>query len=111
MSEVDIPTREAVAETELSSAIRAILSTQHGKRFVYWVLERCNVYADAYSGEFSNETHVRLGEQRVGRAVIARLDEVDPKLYPSLLLDIATIREIDEAQAKSLADRMEPEDE
>ena len=61
------------------------------------ILERCGVYRSAFMGD-RDATALRLGEQNIGLWLIAKLDEVGPRTYPSLLNDRATMKE-DEAHA------------
>lgn len=81
-------------------AIRQVLSTPEGKRFAFWILEECALYSEAFAGPGRNEaTNYTLGAQGVGRRVITRLDELDPRIYPTLLLDIADLKAMDRAIA------------
>ncbi len=105
----ELTPEQAVARDELTKAIRDTLATAAGKRFLYWILEECAIYRDAYCGD-NNATNYTLGQQSSGRKIIAKLEEVDPRLYPSLLMDVAAIREMDRAAAKALADKQESDD-
>ena len=100
---------QEVDRAELAKAFRDVLATAAGKRVLFWVLEQCSIYQDAYCGE-NNATNYTLGQQASGRKVIAKLDEIDPRLYPSLLTDVAAIREMDRAAARAVADRLESDD-
>lgn len=94
---------------ELHAAFRRTLSTVDGKRVLFWILEQCAIYRDAFTGE-DNTTNYTLGRQASGRDLIARLDEIDPRLYPQLLMDIAEIREVDRAAVKALTEKKENDD-
>lgn len=61
------------------------------------ILERCGVYRSAFTGDQA-ATSLRLGEQNIGLWLIAQLDEVGPRTYPSLLSDRANMKE-EEAHA------------
>ncbi|MHB0785585.1 hypothetical protein [Bradyrhizobium sp. 5.13L] len=100
---------QEVARSELAKAFRDTMATVAGKRVLYWILEECAIYRDAYCGE-NNATNYTLGQQAAGRKIIAKLDDVDPRLYPALLTDMAAIREMDRAAAKATADNMESDD-
>lgn len=100
---------QIIARDELAKAFRGVFATEGGKRVLFWMLEQCAVYRDAYTGE-NNATNYQLGLQAAGRALMTKLDEIDPTIYPTLLLAMAEIRETDKAAAKSLAEKMEPED-
>ena len=86
-------------------AFKAVLSTAEGKRVLFWVLEQAGVYRDAFSGDDAATNYV-LGQQAVGRKLIGMMDELDPRTYPKLLLDIADLKAMELAAAKS----DEPED-
>lgn len=82
---------------ELAKAFRDVFALASGKRVLFWMLEQCAIYQDAYSGDHTNETNYLLGRQTVGRKLIAKLDDIDPRLYPKLLFDIADLKAMDRA--------------
>lgn len=94
---------QKVASEENTAAFREVFSTASGKRVLFWMLEQCAIYQDAYSGDMTNATHYTLGKQAAGRKLIAQLDSIDPTIYPRLLLAVADLREQDAAHAKALA--------
>lgn len=108
LSEQLSPEQKA-ARADLAKAFRDTLATVAGKRVVFWMLEVCAIYRDPFAGD-NNVTNYTIGRQASGRELIAKLDEVDPRLYPSLLTDMAAIREMDRAAAKASADNMESDD-
>jgi hypothetical protein len=101
---------EAFEREELARAFHGILSDAAGKRVLFWVLEQCAIYADPFAGESTNATNYSLGLQAVGRKLISKFDEIDPRLYPRLLLDIAELKAMDRA-AVARATEKEEEDE
>lgn len=105
---VEQPEQE-IAREELAKAFREIVALASGKRVLFWILENAAIYRDAFSGEDS-ATNYTLGLQASGRKLIAMLDELDPRLYPQLLLDIAELRAMDRAAAKARAGKQEKED-
>lgn len=84
----------------LDAAFRDVLSRPSGKRLLFWILEQCAIYEDAYKGE-NNATNFMLGRQSSGRRLIAQMDLIDPRMYPALLADIADLK----IEAKAAADR------
>ncbi|WP_045834472.1 hypothetical protein [Hyphomicrobium sp. 99] len=100
---------QIIERAEMSKAFRDVFALAGGKRVLFWMLEQCAIYTDAYTGE-NNSTNYALGLQSAGRKLIAKLDEIDPQFYPELLLAMKEIREADKAAAKSLAEKLEPED-
>lgn len=95
---------------EITTAFREVFATASGKRVLFWMLEQCAVYREAYAGELGNATHYTLGKQGVGRRLIAELDRIDPTLYPRLLLAIADLKATDKAAAASRAASEEGEE-
>lgn len=89
----------ADSEDDLSDAFRAVLATDAGKLVLFWVLEQAAIYRDAYAGDDAATNYV-LGSQAVGRRLIQRLDMIDARIYPRLLLDIADMMEMKRAEAQ-----------
>ena len=85
---------------ELQQSIVALLSTEEGKRVVFWLLEMAGVYRDAFSGDAA-ATNYTLGQQSIGRRILTELNAIDPRIYPRLLLDIAEIKEMGRAAARN----------
>lgn len=100
---------EEIARAELAKAFRDTLATASGKRVLFWVLEVCAIYRDPFAGD-NNVTNYTIGRQASGRDLIAKLDEIDPRLYPALLSDMAEIREMDRAAARASAEKEENDD-
>lgn len=95
---------------EVVKAFGEVLSLASGKRVLFWLLEQCAIYVDPFAGENTNATNYTLGLQAVGRKVISKMDEIDPRHYPRLLLDIADLKAMDRA-ATPAAKQEEYEDE
>jgi hypothetical protein len=100
---------QAVAQEEIDAAFRALTNSYHGKRVLYWILEQCEIYVDPFCGEHTNSSNYKMGAQSSGRKIIARMDRVDPKMYPQLLMDIAEIRVIDKQAAETRKKKAEGE--
>ena len=111
MDEIDeqMNTLARIERDELDRAFREALRTIGGKRLIYWMLEQCAIYRDAYTGDAAS-TNYMLGQQSSGRKLIAKLDEIDAQFYPQLLMDIAEIRSRDRAAAEAI-DKPETDDE
>lgn len=91
---------EDKTEADLSEAFRALLKHNDGKRVLFWILEQAAIYRDAFAGEDAATNYV-LGSQSVGRKLIQRLDMIDARLYPRLLLDVADMREMERAAVRN----------
>lgn len=90
-----------IERQEIESAFREVFSTAAGKRVLFWMLEQCSIYGDAYAGEYSNATNFNLGRQDAGKRLIRKLDEIDPRLYPQLLMEVGEMK----AMAKAAQNR------
>lgn len=84
-------------QEELDKAFREVMSLASGKRVMFWVLAQCSVYQDAFASDNTNATNYQLGAQSVGRRLIGKLDSLDPRLYPKLLLEIADMKAMAQA--------------
>ncbi len=85
---------------ELRKAYRDTFASPQGKRVLFDILEMCGTYSAAFTGE-NNATNFRLGLQEGGKRLISRLDEIDARFYPTLLLAIADMKELDKAAASA----------
>ena len=110
MSDVNeaISRADEVRLNEMDNAYRAVFQTPEGKRVLFDILTMCGIYDRAFTAE-NNATNFLLGKQEAGKAVIARLDQIDNRFYPQLLLTIADQREMQKA-ADQRAANQEPED-
>lgn len=95
-------------DEKLNEAIKAVLATTDGQRLFYWLLSLCQIYSDPFTGDDA-ATNYQLGLQSVGRRLVAKLDQINPVLYPTLLLEQANIRLMDLA-AKDKAETLENDD-
>lgn len=69
-------------------AFKAVLATGPGKRVLFWLLEQAGIYRDPFGGT-DQATNYTLGQQSIGRKLMAMLDQIDPRAYPQLLIDVA----------------------
>jgi len=102
--------REQIERDELNRAFREVFTSAAGKRVLFWLLEQTAIYEEAFTGD-DNATNYRLGLQSGGRRLIGKPDQIDPRLYPRLLLDIADLKAMDQAAAEKAAQQELPEDE
>lgn len=100
---------QKIERDELGKAFRDVFETSSGKRVMFWVLEQCAIYEDAYAGD-NNATNYGLGRQASGRRLIGKLDEIDPRFYPSLLLAMADLKVMDKAAADRAANQGSSDD-
>lgn len=83
---------------DLNAAMRSVLATPDGKRVMFWLLSEAAIYRDAFSGD-AGATNYVLGQQSVGRKIIQKMDELDPRTYPKLLIDVADMKAMERAIA------------
>ncbi|MDX0262428.1 hypothetical protein GOC60_14690 [Sinorhizobium meliloti] len=102
---------EEFEREEVTRAFRDVFATASGKRVLFWILEQSAIYRDPDCGENTHGTSTVIGEQRVGRKLIDLLDQLDPRLYPRLLLDIADLKAMDKAAANRAAKQEGEDDE
>lgn len=79
---------------EINAAFREVLALASGKRVLFWILEQAAIYRDAFGGTDA-ATNYTLGLQAGGRRLLQKFDEIDPRLYPRLLLDVADMKAMD----------------
>ncbi len=88
--------RAAREEADLLEAFRLMMETAWGKRVVFWLLGRAGLYASAFETNEAVERY-RLGRQSIGLEILQKLDLVDARLYPRLLLERGEARELERA--------------
>lgn len=98
-------TADEIARDELDRAFREVVASSSGKRVLFWMLEQCAIYQDAFAGDQMNATNYTLGLQAAGRRLIGKLDALDPKFYPMLLIEVSELKEVDKGRAQSLAEQ------
>ena len=67
--------KDVATEKKMSddADIRFVMSSSHGRRFIWKLLSAGGVYSDPYTPGDAMTTAYRLGEQSFARRVIARL--------------------------------------
>lgn len=95
---------QEIERAALAEAYSAVFASLAGKRVLFDILEQCSLYQTAFTGE-NNATNFMLGLQEAGKRVISRLDEIDPRIYPRLLLDRADLKIMDQAAADRAANK------
>lgn len=68
-------------------ALNALLATEEGRQFVWWLLTVGRWQTMPYAGEATNATNFALGEMNVGNQIFARLMEVNPQGYLRIVED------------------------
>ncbi len=101
---------QELQQDDLKRAFRDVIATAAGKRVLFWVLEQCVIHGEAYTGEDCS-TNYNLGRQGVGKRLIHMLDGIDPKIYPTLLLEVARMNEEQQQILKHTSEQEDSEDE
>lgn len=70
--------------------IRKVASLPQGRKLIWAVLELCDIYSDVFTG--NSHTFYREGKRSVGLEFLAMLEEADPTIYPSLIMEQAKKR-------------------
>lgn len=96
---------------DLAKAYREVLNSAAGKLVIFDILGMCSIYSDAFAGELHAVTAHSLGRQAVGRQVIGKLDDIDPRIYPQLLFDVADLKAMNKAVQERKAATEDDEDE
>ncbi len=101
--------QEAAERADLDEAFREVFKSAAGKRVLFWMLEQCAIYSDAFTGD-DNATNYTLGLQGAGRKLIAKLDQLDPRYYPTLLLAVADDKAMKRAALERAAQQEDDDD-
>lgn len=75
----------------LCANIREVLKTGAGKKFLWEILSRCNLYSESFTG--NSQTFFLEGKRSVGLEILQLLEDADPTAYANLLLDNQKIKE------------------
>lgn len=103
------PTARDQSHDDTLQAFKAVIATGAGKRVLFWILEQAGIYRDPFGGT-DQATNYTLGQQSIGRKVMGMLDQIDPRAYPQLLIDVADERVMEQA-ARAAAKQQEDDDE
>lgn len=71
-------------DTQRRETLIAILSHENGRDWLYSVLERCGIYQTPFSTDALLMAH-RVGEQNIGRELLAAIVAADSKAYMRML--------------------------
>ena len=69
----------------LKKHVKSVIDTQAGRAVIWNILAMCDIYSDSFTG---NSTSFHLeGKRSIGLEILGLLEEVDPTIYPNLLLE------------------------
>ena len=87
--QVDAAKQRKASESEerrrarLTLAVREVLKTDNGKRFLFWLINQTGVFAPCFTGNSS--TFYLEGKRSVGLDVYRLLLEADPNAFQELI--------------------------
>lgn len=71
------------SESRRLAAFSAVMATPDGRRYLWWLLERCGVFKSSFTGDHA--TFFNEGQRNVGLAVMADIHAACPELYAVML--------------------------
>jgi len=72
------------AEQILKETVRGMMLTEANRKYVYDLLASCNIYGNSFASD-PYKTAFNLGEQNIGRRILADLQLSCPDLYLVML--------------------------
>lgn len=71
-------------EASIDNGIRYILQDEDGKRFLWWIFEITDILGSSFRGEETHLTAFALGQENVGKQILARLETTAPDAWLKL---------------------------
>jgi hypothetical protein len=63
------------------AALRLIVSTRLGRRFMWRLLSECKIYSESFAGEAAHMTSYNEGKRHVGLWALTEICEAEPEAY------------------------------
>ena len=73
------------AEAQRQAAFRAVMATADGRRWIWWLLDRCGVFRTSFTGDAT--TYFNEGTRNVGLMVIADINALCPDLFVTMMTE------------------------
>jgi len=73
------------AEAKRQTAFTAVMATAEGRRWIWWLLERCGVFRTSFTGD--ETTYFNEGTRNVGLMVIADINALCPEQFPTMMTE------------------------
>ncbi|MDA8231577.1 MAG: hypothetical protein M0006_09585 [Magnetospirillum sp.] len=73
------------AESRRLAAFKAVMATPEGRRYVWWLLERCGVFRTSFTGD--SATFFNEGQRNVGLTLLGDIHAVCPEHYLTMLTE------------------------
>jgi hypothetical protein len=80
-------TKEAdrLAKQQAEADLKFMLANGQGRRFLLRLFERTGLLRQSYTG--NADTHFNEGARSIGLQLLAEIEEVDPRAFPSMCLE------------------------
>jgi hypothetical protein len=75
-------------EEKISAALDALLQHEHGRKFLWWLLEICGIGMNPFARN-ALDTAFNCGEVNIGQKVLARITEEFPDGYITMMKENA----------------------
>lgn len=76
--------RKQIERSQQVTDFRKIMAEEHGRRFIWRVLERAGIYRTSFAGS-SEQTFFREGERNMGLMLVAEIHEICPEMYSRMI--------------------------
>ena len=73
------------AEAKRQAAFMAVMATAEGRRWIWWLLDRCGVFRTSFTGDTT--TYFNEGIRNVGLMVIADINALCPDHYLTMMTE------------------------
>ncbi len=67
------------AETKRHNALRTVMATNQGRRYVWWLLDQCGVFRTSFTG--NSTTFFNEGQRNVGLILMGDINAACPEQY------------------------------
>ena len=79
---------DLLAQDRVRNDLNAVIDTPQGRRTIQWILSMCGMYRSCFNADLAI-TSFSLGERNIGLRIVSEMNEIDPRIYPRMLLDTA----------------------
>lgn len=82
-AQADQAERERLKRLQSDEDFRWLMAQEPGRRFMWELLGTTGVFRNAFTGD--SRTYFRCGEQNIGQQLMARIHEVCPERYQTMV--------------------------
>jgi hypothetical protein len=73
------------AEAKRHTAFKSVMATAEGRRWIWWLLDRCGVFRTSFTGD--ETTYFNEGTRNVGLMVIADINALCPEYFATMMTE------------------------